>query len=40
MQPRLEEGQKIMVAARGITPVLNFALRKRSCAKRFFAFFM
>jgi amino acid transporter/nucleotide-binding universal stress UspA family protein len=26
MQPRLEEGQKIMVAARGITPVLAFAL--------------
>ena len=24
MQPRLEEGQKIMVAARGITPVLEF----------------
>lgn len=26
MQPRLEEGQKIMVAARGLTPVLRFAL--------------
>jgi amino acid transporter/nucleotide-binding universal stress UspA family protein len=26
MKPRLEEGQKIMVAARGITPVLSFAL--------------
>jgi amino acid transporter/nucleotide-binding universal stress UspA family protein len=26
MQPRLQEGQKIMVAARGITPVLAFAL--------------
>jgi len=26
MQPRLEEGQKIMVAARGITPVLSFAM--------------
>ena len=26
MQPRLSEGQKIMVAARGITPVLAFAL--------------
>ena len=26
MQSRLEEGQKIMVAARGITPVLSFAL--------------
>jgi nucleotide-binding universal stress UspA family protein len=26
MQPRLGEGQKIMVAARGVTPVLAFAL--------------
>jgi nucleotide-binding universal stress UspA family protein len=26
VQPRLAEGQKIMVAARGITPVLGFAL--------------
>src|SRR5438105_10177156 len=26
MQSRLDEGQKIMVAARGITPVLSFAL--------------
>lgn len=26
MQPQLQEGQKIMVAARGITPVLSFAL--------------
>jgi amino acid transporter/nucleotide-binding universal stress UspA family protein len=26
MQPRLEEGQRIMVAARGITPVLSYAL--------------
>jgi nucleotide-binding universal stress UspA family protein len=26
MQPRLAEGQKIMVAARGLTPVLRFAL--------------
>lgn len=26
MQPSLQEGQKIMVAARGITPVLSFAL--------------
>ncbi|MDQ6623963.1 MAG: amino acid permease [Verrucomicrobiota bacterium] len=26
LQPRLEEGAKIMVAARGITPVLGFAL--------------
>jgi amino acid transporter/nucleotide-binding universal stress UspA family protein len=28
MQPKLEEGQKIMVAARGINPVLNFALEE------------
>ncbi|CAN5351086.1 hypothetical protein BH20VER3_BH20VER3_20890 [soil metagenome] len=28
MQSRLEEGQKIMVAARGINPVLNFALEE------------
>ena len=26
MRPRLDEGQKIMVAARGVTPVLRFAL--------------
>ncbi|MBX6324616.1 MAG: amino acid permease [Chthoniobacterales bacterium] len=26
MRPRLQEGQKIMVAARGITPVLSFAM--------------
>src|SRR5437899_12232045 len=26
MGPRLQEGQKIMVAARGITPVLSFAI--------------
>ncbi|HEU0274452.1 MAG TPA: universal stress protein [Candidatus Udaeobacter sp.] len=26
MKPRLEEGQKIMVAARGLTPVLSFAM--------------
>src|SRR6266403_3399965 len=26
MRPRLEEGQRIMVAARGITPVLSYAL--------------
>src|SRR5436190_7666522 len=26
VQPRLQEGQKIMVAARGLTPVLSFAL--------------
>jgi amino acid transporter/nucleotide-binding universal stress UspA family protein len=28
IQPRLAEGQKIMVAARGITPVLSFALEE------------
>ena len=28
LQPRLEEGAKIMVAARGVTPVLNFALEE------------
>ncbi|MGI9088020.1 MAG: amino acid permease [Chthoniobacterales bacterium] len=28
MQPRLEEGRKIMVAARGVTPVLRFALEE------------
>src|SRR5205823_5569450 len=28
MQPRLQEGQKILVAARGITPVLSFALEE------------
>ncbi|MGB9156149.1 MAG: amino acid permease, partial [Chthoniobacterales bacterium] len=33
MQPRLEEGQKIMVAARGITPVLNFALEEAQLRK-------
>ena len=33
MQPRLEEGQKIMVAARGINPVLNFALEEAHLRK-------
>lgn len=33
MQPRLEEGQKIMVAARGITSVLNFALDEAQLRK-------
>ena len=33
MQPRLEEGQKIMVAARGINPVLNFALDEAQLRK-------
>ncbi|MEO6872409.1 MAG: amino acid permease [Chthoniobacterales bacterium] len=33
MQSRLEEGQKIMVAARGITPVLNFALEEAQLRK-------
>ena len=33
MQPRLEEGQKIMVAARGINPVLNFALEEAQLRK-------
>ena len=33
MQPRLEEGQKIMVAARGITPVLGFALEEAKLRK-------
>jgi amino acid transporter/nucleotide-binding universal stress UspA family protein len=32
-QPRLEEGQKIMVAARGITPVLSFALDEAQLRK-------
>lgn len=31
--PRLEEGQKIMVAARGITPVLSFALEEAQLRK-------
>ena len=33
LQPRLVEGQKIMVAARGITPVLNFALEEAQLRK-------
>jgi amino acid transporter/nucleotide-binding universal stress UspA family protein len=33
MRPRLEEGQKIMVAARGITPVLRFALEEAQLRK-------
>ena len=33
MQSRLEEGQKIMVAARGITPVLSFALDEAELRK-------
>ena len=33
LQPRLEEGQKIMVAARGVTPVLRFALDEAQLRK-------
>src|SRR5437762_11507714 len=33
MQSRLQEGQKIMVAARGITPVLGFALDEAQLRK-------
>jgi len=33
LQPRLDEGQKIMVAARGITPVLSFALDEAQLRK-------
>jgi amino acid transporter len=33
VQPHLEEGQKIMVAARGITPVLGFALDEAQLRK-------
>jgi nucleotide-binding universal stress UspA family protein len=33
IQPRLQEGQKIMVAARGITPVLSFALEEAQLRK-------
>jgi nucleotide-binding universal stress UspA family protein len=33
LQPRLAEGQKIMVAARGITPVLGFALDEAELRK-------
>jgi nucleotide-binding universal stress UspA family protein len=33
MQPHLQEGQKVMVAARGITPVLSFALDEAQLRK-------
>jgi amino acid transporter len=33
MQPRLQEGQTIMVAARGITPVLSFAIDEAQLRK-------
>lgn len=33
MRPQLQEGQKIMVAARGITPVLTFALEEAQLRK-------
>jgi nucleotide-binding universal stress UspA family protein len=33
LQPRLDEGHKIMVAARGITPVLSFALEEAQLRK-------
>jgi amino acid transporter/nucleotide-binding universal stress UspA family protein len=33
MQPQIEEGQKMMVAARGITPVLRFALDEAQLRK-------
>ncbi|PYL41535.1 MAG: amino acid transporter [Verrucomicrobia bacterium] len=33
MRPRLQEGQKLMVAARGITPVLSFALDEAQLRK-------
>ncbi|MEI8234514.1 MAG: amino acid permease [Verrucomicrobiota bacterium] len=33
LQPRLAEGQKIMVAARGVTPVLQFALDEAQLRK-------
>jgi len=33
LAPRLDEGQKIMVAARGITPVLGFALDEAELRK-------
>lgn len=33
VQPRIEEGQKIMVAARGITPVLGFAMDEAQLRK-------
>jgi len=33
LRPHLEEGQKIMVAARGVTPVLRFALEEAELRK-------
>ncbi len=33
VQPRIDEGQKIMVAARGITPVLGFAMDEAQLRK-------
>jgi nucleotide-binding universal stress UspA family protein len=33
LRPRLEEGQKVMVAARGVTPVLRFALEYAALKK-------
>ena len=33
LQPQLQEGQKIMVAARGVTPVLSFALEEAQLRK-------
>ncbi len=33
LRPRLEEGAKILVAARGVTPVLNFALEEAELRK-------
>jgi amino acid transporter len=33
LEPRLEEGTKLMVAARGVTPVLNFALEEAELRK-------
>jgi amino acid transporter/nucleotide-binding universal stress UspA family protein len=33
LQPQLQEGQKIMVAARGVTPVLSFALDEAQLRK-------
>src|SRR6266496_1234519 len=33
IEPRFEEGQKIMVAARGVTPVLGFALEEAQLRK-------
>jgi nucleotide-binding universal stress UspA family protein len=33
MRPRLDEGQKIMVAARGLTPVLSFAMDEAQLRK-------